>query len=91
MTVNKGTTGPVRLTRSEQLLLLQQFVLSDEVRDQIGRGDREVAEVWLTSEQADDLREQAGDLFQEIGLDARDEPTAAGKVLNNLIDKLFTG
>jgi hypothetical protein len=89
--VHKGATGLVRFTRSEQLLLLQRFVLPDEVREQIGQGDREVAEVWLTRDQADELRDQAGDLFQEVGLDARDEPTAIGRLLDDLIDKLFTG
>lgn len=91
MTSSKGTTGPVRLTRSEQVLLLERFVLTEDVRNQIGRADREVAEVWLTREEADDLREQAGELFQELGLNAHDEPTAPGKVLNKLIDKLFAG
>lgn len=52
---------------------------------------RSEVEVSMTTDEADRLREQAGDLFQEIGLGPDEEPTVDGRLLDALIDRLYRG
>jgi hypothetical protein len=54
---------------------------------------RRVSDHWefsLSEDDADDLRDRCGERWQEIGW-AGDEVTAAGWILDTLIDKLYTG
>jgi hypothetical protein len=85
-----GRYGQIRLTRAEQRLLLERFTLPTELREQL-HPDREVVEVLIAEADAEELRDQAGDLFQEIGVDPSNSPTAEGRTLDGLIDKFFTG
>ena len=54
---------------------------------------RRVSDHWelsLSDDDSDDLRDRCGKRWQEVGW-AGDEMTPAGRILDNLIDKLYTG
>jgi hypothetical protein len=81
----------VMLTREERLLLTSRFPLSADLRAQFERESNHAMEAWITHEEADALRERAADLLQAEGFDEEYEPTPLGRLLETLIDKLFTG
>jgi hypothetical protein len=52
-------------------------------------GNQPVLEI--TDETADEYRNLLQDEFEVRGMDERYEPTERGRILESLIDKLFTG
>ncbi len=81
----------VRLSREERLLLLERFELSPDARTQMSAGASHPREVWLTMEEADDRREAVQDMLQVEGFDENYAPTPLGRLLEGLVDKLYTG
>jgi hypothetical protein len=81
----------VLLNREERLLLLRRLNLSATLRSQLELDSTRPVEAWLNVDEADDLREQVQDLLQTEGFDENYEPTPLGRVLESLVDKLFTG
>jgi len=47
--------------------------------------------ISLSEDQADELRDLCGDRLQTHGFDEKYQPTEEGKILEELIDKLFIG
>lgn len=82
--------GLVRLTRLEQQILRKRFKLTTDLRNQL-HSERELLEVLISDADAEELRDQAGDLFQEIGSGPDNSPTPEGRTLDGLIDKFYTG
>ena len=91
MNQKKGNQVCIRLTRPERLLMLRRFALPDGLREQIQSESVRPVEVWMTADEADELREQAGELFQEVGIGPDEAPTADGRLLDELIDRLYHG
>jgi hypothetical protein len=81
----------VRLAKDERSLLLEHFALADHIRGALEGADKATVYLPLTRSEADDLREQAGELFQSIGLGPDNLPTVEGRHLDQLIDKLYSG
>lgn len=52
-------------------------------------GDRFIVD--LTDEDADNIRDHCGDRLQEVGFNETYEPTEIGMIIEDLIDKFFTG
>jgi plasmid maintenance system antidote protein VapI len=90
MTRSQPNQRRVIVTRDERLML-QPMRLSDDVRLQLQKETPRSLELWLSIDEADDLREQVQDALQVNGFDENYRLTAAGKVLESLVDKLFTG
>lgn len=81
----------VLLSREERTLLLWRAELPPTVRHQLESESPHAVEVWLTVDEADDLREQVQDILQVSGFDENYVPTPQGRVLESLVDKLFIG
>lgn len=81
----------LRFSRDERLLLLSRFEVRPEARKQLDVSTSRPVELWMTVEEADDLREAAQDLLQVEGFDADYAPTPLGRQLETIINKLFTG
>jgi hypothetical protein len=79
------------MTREDRLFLLAYMVVSTDLREQLDVPNSRPSEIWVTIEEADELREQLGDLLQTKGFDTEYRPTAIGKMAEQLLDKLFTG
>ena len=82
----------VKLTGEERDMLMSLSDLPTEVGALLKQA-RHVGNYWelsISEDDADDLRDRCGERWQEIGW-AGDEPTASGKILDSLIDKLYTG
>lgn len=87
-----GTRGGhvcVRLTREERMLIDERFMISGELRCQMRNDSVHPVDVWMTVEEAEELRDQAGDLFQTIGFGEERGITAEGAILDRLIDRLL--
>lgn len=69
--------------------MLRRFALPEGLREQIQSESARPVEIWMTADEADELREQAGDLFQEVGIGPDEEPTVDGRLLDALIDRLY--
>jgi len=89
MTEPKGSQVCLSFTREERLELQKRFELPVDVRQQLYVVGARVAEIWMSREQADNLREQAADLLQLHGLADDDKLSDEGRLLEKLIDKLF--
>ena len=87
----KGTQVCVTLTREERLELQRRFDLPLEVQKQLALSSARPASIWMTRDEAEGLRERAGELFQEHGLGDNDAVSAEGHLLEGLIDKFFVG
>lgn len=79
------------LTREERLTILRELRPSTAVRTQLEADSSRTREVWLTVDEANELREQAAESLQHSGFDSEYKPTALGRLLEQLMDKLFTG
>lgn len=78
---------PIQLRLSpEQAEALQRIELPLGLR-----GKNLQASLNLTDEEADELRELVADRLLDCGFDRDYRPTAEGRVLEGLIDALFTG
>jgi hypothetical protein len=93
MTSSESASGRLRimLTREERLTVLGELRPSAAVRTQLETDSSRTLEVWMTVEEADALREQAAEILQRSGFDNEYKPTALGRLLEQLMDKLFTG
>ncbi len=91
MTAEKGNQALIRLSRDERRVLLEHFNLPPALRTHLAELNADSADVWMSTDEAEDLREQAGELFQLLGLNSEMQPTPTGIVLDALIDKLFAG
>jgi hypothetical protein len=89
MTSHHGNVHRVRLTAHERELLLTRFTLSSTLHAALEHAKADASDVCIEYEEAESLRDQAGDLFQEVGLDASMTATPQGKLLDSLIDKLL--
>lgn len=81
----------VLLSREERMLLLREADLPATIRRQLQSESPHTTEVWLTVDEADDLRERVQDILQVSGFDENYAPTLQGRMLETLVDKLFTG
>ena len=82
----------LKLTDEERNLLMSLLGQSTHVTEALQHAQR-VSDHWefsLSDDDADDLRDRCGERWQEIGW-AGDEVTPSGRILDNLIDKLYTG
>jgi hypothetical protein len=82
----------LKLTGEERDMLMSLSDVPVEVVASLKQA-RSVGDHWqlsLSEHDADDLRDRCGERWQEIGW-AGDEVTASGRILDNLIDKLYTG
>ena len=82
----------LKLTGEERDMLMSLSDVPIEVGVSLKQAQRagDHWELSLSEDDADDLRDRCGERWQEIGW-ARDEVTPAGRILDNLIDKLYTG
>jgi hypothetical protein len=81
----------VHLTREERLVLLGCSGLAAETHAQLESKSAHAVDVWMSIEEADELREQVQDRLQVSGFDENYNITPQGRVLEGLVDKLFTG
>jgi hypothetical protein len=81
----------IRLDREERLLLMESSALSASLRQRLTAASARPIELWVSVDEADDLRELVQDMLQESGFDADYAPTPKGRVLEQPVDKLFTG
>jgi hypothetical protein len=88
-----SASGQLRivLTREERLTVLRELRPSPAVRSQLEPESSRSREVWMTADEADGLREQAAEVLQRSGFDSEYKPTPLGRLLEQLMDKLFTG
>jgi hypothetical protein len=92
VTADKGTQACVRLSLEQRLLLLKRFDLPAEFRQQLASAtSSRPVDYWLSRDEANNLREQAGDLFQEFGLAHDETVSREGQILEDLIDRFFVG
>lgn len=89
--MNNDELLSVSLTPAERHLLLERFRLPRKLRAQLERSGNKSAAVLMSAETADELREAAQDLLLTDGFDADYRPTPTGTLLEDLIDKFFTG
>ena len=78
----------VRFTAEERDALLTHFALPDELRGDLRQSSLSNV-VPIGADEADELREQAEELLLAEGFDQHYRPTAFGKILESLIDKLL--
>jgi hypothetical protein len=81
----------IMLTREERLTVLRELRPSAAVRAQLEPESSRLREVWITAQEADELRDQAAELLQRSGFDSEYKPTTLGRLLEQLMEKLFTG
>lgn len=81
----------IMLTRLERLTMLKELRPSAAVRTQLETDSSRTREVWMTVDEADELREQAAEVLQRSGFDKEYKPTALGRLVEQLMEKLFTG
>jgi hypothetical protein len=77
----------VRFTAEERDALLTHFALPGELRGDLRQSLSSVVPIGV--DEADELREQAEELLLAEGFDQHYRPTAFGKILESLIDKLL--
>ena len=93
MRSSESASGRLRitLTREERLTVLRELRPSADVRTQLELESSRPREIWITTDEADELREQAAEVLQRSGFDSEYKATALGRLLEQLMDKLFTG
>lgn len=79
----------IKLTLEEWQVLQEVLAEADAGRYPALSGNQPVLEI--TDETADEYRNLLQDEFEVRGMDERYEPTERGRILESLIDKLFTG
>lgn len=78
------------MTVAEVLYLLNVLPLEDDLRSAIESASVRLVD-QLPSEHVDQLRDLCGERLQAAGFDSSYQPTAEGRLLETLVDKLFLG
>jgi hypothetical protein len=91
MTRSDANQRLISLTREERQLLLRRLEVAPDIRAQLESASPHSVDVWMSVDQADDLREAVQDVLQVHGFDESYAPTQEGLVLERLVDKFFTG
>lgn len=79
-----------RLTVSEICYLLDALPLDESTRRALRMAGVPLVG-RLTTDQIDSIRDLCGARLQAVGFNSKYDPTAEGRILEALIDKLFTG
>ncbi len=79
----------IQLSREDIDFMLEVLDLSPDLRQAL-EGAR-VSRGPLADDDADEVRDRCGEKLQASGLGPDYEPTALGRRLEQLIDRLFTG
>lgn len=75
----------------EELIVLREAVDKLNLRNLLLNKDANNVTLDISEDDAIDLRDACGDYLLTDGFDEDYKPNAKGKILENLIDKLFTG
>lgn len=83
----------VTLTENERHVLMTSVLLPETLRSVVNSA-RQSGRNWtleISDDDANEVRDLCGDRLQEVGFDERYEPNEAGLLLEQLVDKFFTG
>ena len=77
------------LAREERAAVTRNTRPSADVLAQLASPYAHAVEVWMTADEAEELREQVSDALLLSGFDEEYRATSEGKILEILIDKLY--
>lgn len=80
----------LKISQSDTLFMLKYLDLTNYVKNYLEKRLK-LKDIIISAHIANRLRNLCGDRLQEIGFDENYDPTPEGKILEDLIDKLFTG
>lgn len=78
-----------RIGAKERAYLAQQKGIPSGAQEALQSASAESNVVEMTQEQASDLRDRCGELLQAKGFGADYEPNDEGRMLEDLIDRLY--
>lgn len=79
------------LSQKEYDVLMKEEFLSEKYKIYIQSNIDSDLNLNINEDQADEIREECLDYLSCAGFDKNDEPTEKGLILEDLIDKFFTG
>ena len=83
----------IELNRNEYGYLCQASFLGEKYRKLLfsSKQNGDKYSLKISEDQVDEMRDLCGEQLQIVGFDEKYELTQEGKILESLVDKLFTG
>ena len=83
----------IKLNEDEYKYLCEALFLPDKLRQLFFLIERKENTYLLNiaEDEADEIRDLCGEHLQLVGFDEKYEPTAEGKILEDLVDKFYIG